>query len=66
IGKLLYDLEKKIYINNKINEELENLAKTLYEYWVVQFDFPDENNRPLISRIFAQISNLFRLAVQYA
>ncbi len=37
---------KKININNKINEELEKLAKTLYEYWFVQFDFPDENNRP--------------------
>ena len=66
IGKLLDFITDKIDINNKINEELENLAKALYEYWFVQFDFPDENNRPLISRIFAQISNLFRLAVQYA
>ena len=56
---------KKININNKINEELEKLAKTLYDYWFVQFDFPDENNRPLISRIFTLISNPFRLAVQY-
>lgn len=66
IGNLLHFIEEKIKTNNKINIELEKLAKTLYEYWFVQFDFPDENNRPLISRIFAQISNLFRLAVQYA
>ena len=37
---------KKIELNNKINSELENLAKTLYEYWFVQFDFPDEFGRP--------------------
>ena len=66
IGNLLFGLEKKIYLNNKINEELEKLAKTLYDYWFVQFDFPDGNNRPLISRIFALLSNPFRLVVQYA
>ena len=47
--KLAYTLEiidKKIELNNKINSELENIAKTLYEYWFVQFDFPDENERP--------------------
>ena len=30
----------------QINYELEQLAKTLYNYWFVQFDFPDENGRP--------------------
>ena len=65
-NKILVAINNKIKLNNKINQELENLAKTLYEYWFVQFDFPDENKRPLISRIFALISNLFRLAVQYA
>ena len=46
IGNLLHFIEEKIKTNNKINIELEKLAKTLYEYWFVQFDFPDENNRP--------------------
>ncbi|HFR3759139.1 TPA: restriction endonuclease subunit S, partial [Streptococcus suis] len=31
---------------NQINEELEAMAKTLYDYWFVQFDFPDENGKP--------------------
>ena len=46
IGNLLHFIEEKIKTNNKINIELEKLAKTLYDYWFVQFDFPDENNRP--------------------
>ena len=66
IGDLLHLFEEKIKLNKKINTELEKLAKNLYDYWFIQFDFPDENKRPLISRIFALISNLFRLAVQYA
>lgn len=65
IGSLLWNIDEKIEINNKINEELEKLAKTLYDYWFVQFDFPDENNRPLISIIFALLNKLFRLVVQY-
>ena len=66
IGNLLHLIEEKIKINNKINIELEKLAKALYEYWFVQFDFPDENKRPLISRIFALLSNPFKSEVQYA
>ena len=46
VSFILTQLDKKIELNNKINSELENLAKTLYEYWFVQFDFPDENERP--------------------
>ena len=46
IAHILEIIDKKIEINNKINEELEKLAKTLYDYWFVQFDFPDENERP--------------------
>ena len=46
IGDLLYSLEKKIQINNQINQELEAMAKTLYDYWFVQFDFPDQNGKP--------------------
>lgn len=45
-NKILIAINNKIKLNNKINKELEKLAKTLYEYWFVQFDFPDENNRP--------------------
>lgn len=44
--KVLGDLDAKIELNNKINAELEAMAKTLYEYWFVQFDFPDENGKP--------------------
>jgi type I restriction enzyme, S subunit len=46
IAKVLSDLDAKIELNNKINEELEAMAKTLYDYWFVQFDFPDENGKP--------------------
>ena len=46
IADVLFSLDEKIEINNKINTELENMAKTLYDYWFVQFDFPDENKRP--------------------
>ena len=66
ISQLLLYIDKKIELNNKINSELEKLAKTLYDYWFVQFDFPDENNRPLISRIFALFTNPLRSDVQYA
>ena len=44
--KILSLIDKKIQINNQINQELEAMAKTLYEYWFVQFDFPDENGKP--------------------
>ena len=39
-------LENKILLNRKINHNLEAMAKLLYDYWFVQFDFPDENGRP--------------------
>lgn len=48
IAYILKCLDSKIKLNNKINTELENMAKTLYDYWFVQFDFPDENKRPFI------------------
>lgn len=38
--KVLSNLDTKIEINNSINNELEAMAKTLYDYWFVQFDFP--------------------------
>ncbi|HET8885385.1 MAG TPA: restriction endonuclease subunit S [Salinimicrobium sp.] len=40
IAKVLSDIDAKIEVNNKINQELEAMAKTLYDYWFVQFDFP--------------------------
>lgn len=54
IAKVLSDLDAKIELNNKINAELEAMAKTLYDYWFVQFDFPfdfaqdkpSENGKP--------------------
>ena len=46
IAFFLSSLDKKIQINNQINQELEAMAKTLYDYWFVQFDFPDQNGKP--------------------
>jgi type I restriction enzyme S subunit len=46
IASILSNLDLKIELNNKINSELEKMAKTLYDYWFVQFDFPDENWKP--------------------
>ena len=46
IAIFLSILDKKIQINNQINQELEAMAKTLYDYWFVQFDFPDQNGKP--------------------
>jgi len=46
ISTLLSSLDAKIELNNKINTELEAMAKTLYDYWFVQFDFPDANGNP--------------------
>ena len=46
IAKVLSDLDAKIELNNKINAALEAMAKTLYDYWFVQFDFPNANGKP--------------------
>lgn len=46
VGLILKKLDSKIELNNKINEELEKMTKTLYDYWFVQFDFSDENGNP--------------------
>lgn len=46
ISTLLRAIDKKIELNNRINAELEAMAKTLYDYWFVQFDFPDANGKP--------------------
>lgn len=46
IAKILTGLDSKIELNNKINTELEAMAKLIYDYWFVQFDFPDANGKP--------------------
>lgn len=46
VRKILEAIDKKIGLNNRINAELEAMAKTLYDYWFVQFDFPDANGKP--------------------
>lgn len=46
INQIFRQLQKKISLNNRINDNLEQLAKTLYDYWFVQFEFPDTNGKP--------------------
>lgn len=46
IASVLSALDSKIELNNRINTELEAMAKTLYDYWFVQFDFPDKDGKP--------------------
>jgi type I restriction enzyme S subunit len=46
IVKLLDSIKDKIETNNKINAELESMAKTLYDYWFLQFEFPNEEGKP--------------------
>lgn len=46
VVKILKSIDDKIENNNTICSELESMAKTLYDYWFVQFDFPDENGKP--------------------
>lgn len=46
IVDVLSKIDEKIENNNRVNSELESMAKTIYDYWFLQFDFPDENGRP--------------------
>ena len=46
IGQFLKAIDDKIALNRSINHNLEAMAKQLYDYWFVQFDFPDENGKP--------------------
>ncbi len=46
VASILSSIDAKIDLNNRINAELEALAKLIYDYWFVQFDFPDANGRP--------------------
>ena len=46
IGKVLADIDRKIELNKRINDNLEAMAKQLYDYWFMQFDFPNEEGKP--------------------
>ena len=46
IGDLLYSIEQQIELNNQVNDNLQAMLQTLYGYWFLQFNFPDENGRP--------------------
>ena len=46
IGKIVVDIEKKLQLSRALNDNLEKMAKQLYDYWFVQFDFPDDDGRP--------------------
>ena len=57
ISTILDNIDRKIKINNQINQELEAMAKTLYDYWFVQFDFPDQNGKPYKSSVGKMVYN---------
>lgn len=46
ISSILSGLDAKIELNNKINVELESMSKLIYDYWFIQFNFPNENGKP--------------------
>ena len=46
IGRILTGIDNKIAVNRQINDNLEAMAKQLYDYWFVQFDFPNEEGKP--------------------
>ena len=57
IGKVLADIDRKIELNKRINDNLEAMAKQLYDYWFVQFDFPNEEGKPYKSCGGAMVYN---------
>ena len=57
IGKVLADIDRKIELNKQINDNLEAMAKQLYDYWFVQFDFPNEEGKPYKSSDGAMVWN---------
>lgn len=46
VREILSVLDQKIELNNRINAQLEAMAKTLYDYWFIQFNFPDDDGKP--------------------
>ena len=57
IGKLLRSIDRKIELNRAINQNLEAMAKQFYDYWFVQFDFPNEEGKPYKSSGGAMVWN---------
>ena len=57
IGNVLADIDRKIELNKQINDNLEAMAKQLYDYWFVQFDFPNEEGKPYKSSGGAMVWN---------
>ncbi len=46
IAGLLDSIDSRIENNNKVNQELESMAKTIYDYWLLQFEFPNDDGKP--------------------
>ena len=46
IARVILNIDHKIALNRAINQNLEAMAKQLYDYWFVQFDFPNEEGKP--------------------
>ncbi len=57
IADLLWVIDDKIALNTRINAELEAMAKLLYDYWFVQFDFPNAKGKPYKSSGGAMVHN---------
>ena len=57
IGNMIVDIMSKINVNRQINDNLEAMAKQLYDYWFVQFDFPNEEGKPYKSSDGAMVWN---------
>ena len=57
VGRFLSVLDDKIQLNKRINDNLEAMAKQLYDYWFVQFDFPNEDGKPYKSSGGAMVWN---------
>ena len=57
IGNVLAGIDRKIELNKQINDNLEAMAKQLYDYWFVQFDFPNEEGKPYKSSCGAMVWN---------
>ena len=57
IGRIFSDIDEKIALNRQVNDNLEAMAKQLYDYWFVQFDFPNEEGKPYKSSGGAMVWN---------
>ena len=57
VASILQKIDAKIALNHQINDNLEAMAKQLYDYWFVQFDFPNEDDKPYKSSGGAMVWN---------